>query len=34
MEVKLRDYQQDIYLKIKKAFISGHKGVCAILPCR
>lgn len=30
----LRDYQQDIYDKIRIEFRKGHKGVCAVLPCR
>lgn len=29
----LRDYQQDIYNKIKTA-LKTYKGVCAVLPCR
>ena len=34
MEVKLRDYQQEVYVKIKQSFIKGNKGVCVVLPCR
>lgn len=34
MEVELRDYQKNIYIKIRQAFINGSKGVCAVLPCR
>ena len=34
MELRLRDYQEDIYNKIKKAFIDKSKGVVAVLPCR
>lgn len=34
MEIKLRDYQQYIYDKIKEEFRNGAKGVCAVLPCR
>ena len=34
MEINLRDYQQELYNNIKKAFKSGSKGVCAVLPCR
>ena len=33
-KIILRDYQQDIYEKIKIEFKKGHKGVCAVLPCR
>jgi superfamily II DNA or RNA helicase len=29
----LRDYQQEIYDKIRKS-LATHKGVCAVLPCR
>lgn len=29
----LRDYQQDIYNKIKIE-LRTHNGVCAVLPCR
>lgn len=29
----LRDYQQDIYNKIRQE-LKTHKGVCAVLPCR
>lgn len=34
MEILLRDYQEDIYNKIKQCFREGAKGVCAVLPCR
>lgn len=34
MEIKLRDYQQYVYDKIKEEFRNGVKGVCAVLPCR
>jgi len=34
MELQLRDYQQDMYDKIKQAFREGHRGVCSVLPCR
>lgn len=34
IEIKLRDYQEKIYNDIKRAFINGSKGVCAVLPCR
>ncbi|MGN1327558.1 MAG: DEAD/DEAH box helicase [Clostridia bacterium] len=34
MKIELRDYQEEIYRKIKEAFIKGSKGVCAVLPCR
>lgn len=34
MEIKLRDYQQYVYDKIKEEFRNGAKGVCAVLPCR
>ena len=33
-EFQLRDYQMDIYNKIREAFKGGSKGVVAILPCR
>lgn len=32
--MQLRDYQQDMYDKIRMAFANGSKGVCAVLPCR
>lgn len=32
--INLRDYQKEVYDKIKLAFREGHKGVCAVLPCR
>lgn len=32
--MELRDYQVDIYNKIKKAFKTGSRGVVAVLPCR
>lgn len=31
--MELRDYQQDMYDKIKEA-LKTHKGVCGVLPCR
>ena len=34
MEIVLRDYQQDLYNKVKNAFRNGAKGVCCVLPCR
>lgn len=34
MEVKLRDYQEDIYNRTRYAFKEGSKGVCCVLPCR
>lgn len=34
MEIKLRDYQEDLYNKIRNEFAKGHKGVCCELPCR
>lgn len=34
MEIKLRDYQQYVYDKIKEELRNGAKGVCAVLPCR
>ena len=34
IEIKLRDYQEKVYNDIKRAFINGSKGVCAVLPCR
>ena len=34
MSLELRDYQQDIYDKIKKAFRDGYKNPLAVLPCR
>jgi len=34
MDTKLRDYQLDIYNKIKKEFQGGSKGIVAVLPCR
>ena len=32
--MELRDYQQEIFDKATKAFLSGAKGVCLVLPCR
>lgn len=32
--MELRDYQQDMYDKIRTAFANGSNGVCAVLPCR
>lgn len=34
MKIELRDYQMDIYNKIRKAFSEGANGVAAVLPCR
>ncbi len=34
MELKLRDYQQDIFDKATEAFKNGAKGICCVLPCR
>lgn len=34
MKIELRDYQMDIYNKIRKSFSEGAKGVVAVLPCR
>lgn len=34
MEIKLRDYQESVYKKIKENFCKGSKGVCVVLPCR
>lgn len=34
MNLELRDYQIDIYNKIKKAFRDGYKNPLAVLPCR
>lgn len=34
MKIELRDYQEDIYNKIRKEFAKGAKGVAAVLPCR
>ena len=34
MKIELRDYQVDIYNKIRKAFSEGANGVAAVLPCR
>ena len=34
MDFELRDYQLNIYNKIKNAFKGGSKGVVAVLPCR
>ena len=34
IDIKLRDYQEKVYNDIKRAFINGSKGVCAVLPCR
>lgn len=33
-EFQLRDYQIDIYNKIKNAFKDGSRGIVAVLPCR
>lgn len=32
--IQLRDYQQDIYERTKRAFALGSQGVCCVLPCR
>ena len=34
MEVKLRNYQLELYNEIKESFRNGSNGVCAVLPCR
>lgn len=34
IEIKLRDYQENLYVNVRKAFKEGAKGVCAVLPCR
>ena len=34
MGIELRDYQREAYNDIVKAFRSGVKGVCCVLPCR
>ena len=34
MSLELRDYQIDMYNKIKNAFKKKSKGVVAVLPCR
>jgi superfamily II DNA or RNA helicase len=34
MKIELRDYQEDIYNKIRKEFANGANGVAAVLPCR
>lgn len=34
MEIELRDYQIDVYNKIKNEFKKGHQGVGACLACR
>lgn len=34
MKIELRDYQEDIYNKIRKEFANGANGVVAVLPCR
>ena len=34
MEIKLRDYQENVYNRIKEKFRQGSKGVCVVLPCR
>lgn len=34
MEINLRDYQKNVYDKIKMEFKKGSKGVCCVLPCR
>lgn len=30
----LRDYQQEVYDKLKEELKKGYKGVCVVLPCR
>lgn len=34
MEIKLRDYQQEVFDGATDAFRKGAKGVCLVLPCR
>ena len=34
MELKLRNYQQDIFVQATEAFKNGAKGICCVLPCR
>lgn len=34
MELKLRDYQLDIYNKTRQAFKNGYKNPLIVLPCR
>ena len=34
MDIKLRQYQQDIFNKSIDAFKDGAKGICCVLPCR
>lgn len=34
MKLELRDYQEDVYNKIKQAFKNGYKNPLAVLPCR
>lgn len=34
MKIELRDYQDDVYKRIRNEFKQGSKGVCAVLPCR
>lgn len=34
MEVVLRDYQQNIYDEVKRAFKKGYKNPLVVLPCR
>lgn len=32
--IELRDYQENLYNKIRLAFKNGAKGVLGVLPCR
>lgn len=34
MELKLREYQQDIFDQSTESFKNGAKGICCVLPCR
>lgn len=34
MKIKLRDYQQELYEKLKDAFREGYNGPLCVLPCR
>lgn len=34
MKIKLRDYQEELYYKIRQAFKQGYNGPLCVLPCR
>lgn len=34
MKINLRDYQEELYQKIRIAFKKGYKGPLCVLPCR